>query len=125
MDYGVPLGHRFRALKFWFVLRYFGREGLQRILRTHIAMAKEFASWVEKDSRFELAAPVPFSTICFRYKGSDDENRALLEKVNANGTVFISHTTLADKIVLRVAIGNLGTRLDDVRQAWELIRRLA
>jgi aromatic-L-amino-acid decarboxylase len=125
MDYGVPLGHRFRSLKFWFVLRYFGREGLQAILRSHINMAKEFASWVEQDSRFEISAPVPFSTVCFRYKGSDDENRALLERVNANGKVFISHTTLGGKIVLRVAIGNLGTRREDVRSAWELIRELA
>jgi aromatic-L-amino-acid/L-tryptophan decarboxylase len=121
----VPLGHRFRALKFWFVLRYFGREGLQAILRSHLQMAKDFASWVEKDSRFELSAPVPFSTVCFRYKGSDDDNRALLERVNANGKVFISHTTLGGKIVLRVAIGNLGTRSEDVRAAWELIQRLA
>jgi aromatic-L-amino-acid decarboxylase len=125
MDYGVPLGHRFRALKFWFVLRYFGREGLQAILRSHIQMAKEFASWVEKDSRFELSAPAPFSTVCFRYKGSDDDNRALLEKVNANGKVFISHTNLEGRIVLRVAIGNLGTRREDVRAAWELIQAQA
>lgn len=125
MDYGVPLGHRFRSLKFWFVLRYFGREGLQAILRSHIAMAKEFASWVKKDSRFELSAPVPFSTVCFRYKGTDAENRALIDRVNANGKIFISHTTLGGKIVLRVAIGNLGTRISDVRAAWELIQSLA
>ena len=125
MDYGVPLGHRFRSLKFWFVLRYFGREGLRAILRSHIAMAKEFASWVKKDSRFELSAPVPFSTVCFRYKGTDDENRALIDRVNANGKVFISHTTLGGKIVLRGAIGNLGTRISDVRAAWELIQSLA
>jgi aromatic-L-amino-acid decarboxylase len=125
MDYGVPLGHRFRALKFWFVLRYFGREGLQAILRSHIKMAREFASWVEQDSRFEISAPVPFSTVCFRYKGSDNDNRALLESVNAKGKVFISHTNLGGKIVLRVAIGNLGTRREDVRDAWELIRGLA
>jgi aromatic-L-amino-acid decarboxylase len=125
MDYGVPLGHRFRALKFWFVLRYFGLEGLQAILRSHTAMAKEFAAWVREDSRFELSAPVPFSTICFRYKGTDEDNRALIERVNASGKIFISHTNLAGKIVLRVAIGNLGTRQEDVRSAWEIIQQAA
>lgn len=125
MDYGVPLGHRFRSLKFWFVLRYFGLEGFRSILRAHIAMAQEFVAWIGEDGRFELSAPVPFSTVCFRYKGSDDDNRALLERVNASGKVFISHTNLGGKIVLRVAIGNLGTRREDIREAWEIIRRAA
>lgn len=122
MDYGVPLGHRFRALKFWFILRYFGLEGFRSLLRAHIALAEEFASWVKEDSRFEIVAPVPFSVVCFRAKGSDNENRAILEKVNASGKVFISHTTLDGRIVLRMAIGNLGTRRSDVRLAWEVIQ---
>ena len=122
MDYGVPLGHRFRALKFWFVLRYFGREGLQRMLRTHIAWAKEFASWVDEDSRFQRVAPVPFSVVCFRLNASDDENRALLERVNASGEVFLSSTVLNDQVVLRVAIGNLGTTRKDVEGCWEIIK---
>jgi aromatic-L-amino-acid decarboxylase len=125
MDYGVPLGHRFRALKFWFVLRYFGLEGFRAILRSHNALAKEFASWVRKDDRFELSAPVPFSTVCFRFKGSDEENRALIGKANASGKIFISHTNLAGKIVLRVAIGNLGTRKEDVESAWQIIQQAA
>ena len=125
MDYGVPLGHRFRSLKFWFVLRYFGLEGLRSILRAHIEMAREFVTWVQQDSRFELSAPVPFSTVCFRYKGSDEENRRLIDRANASGKIFISHTNLAGKIVMRVAIGNLGTRKEDVREAWEIIRKAA
>ena len=91
MDYGVPLGHRFRSLKFWFILRYFGREGLQAILRSHIAMAQQFAAWVDEDSRFERVAPVPFSTICFRFKGSDELNHRLIRRVNETGKFFLSH----------------------------------
>lgn len=121
MDYGVPLGHRFRSLKLWFLLRYFGRERLQNILRSHIAFAQEFASWVDADERFERPAPTPFSTVCFRYKGTDDENRAILVKVNHSGKVFLSHTELNGKIVLRLAVGNLGTRLEDVKLAWTLV----
>ena len=122
MDYGVPLGHRFRALKFWFVLRYFGREGLQRMLRMHIAWAKEFASWVDADSRFQRVAPVPFSVVCFRLNAGDDENRALLERVNASGKVFLSSTVLNNQVVLRVAIGNLGTTRKDLENCWDIVK---
>lgn len=122
MDYGVPLGRRFRALKFWFVLRYFGREGIQRALRAHIAWAKRLAAMIEGDARFEVVAPVPFSVVCFRYRGSDEENRAILERVNSGGKLYISHTELGGRVVLRVAIGNLGTTWDDVAQGWEIIR---
>jgi aromatic-L-amino-acid/L-tryptophan decarboxylase len=122
MDYGVPLGHRFRSLKLWFVLRYFGREGIQQLLRNHIAWAKKFADLVDAHPRFERVAPAPFSVVCFRYKGSDDENSALLERVNASGEVFLSHTALNGHYVLRLAIGNLGTTWADVERAWELIQ---
>ena len=81
MDYGVQLGRRFRALKLWFVLRYFGREGIASILRDHIAMAQEFAGWVRSDERFEVVAPVTFSLVCFRMRGPDEPNRAMLEQV--------------------------------------------
>jgi aromatic-L-amino-acid/L-tryptophan decarboxylase len=123
MDYGVPLGHRFRALKFWFVLRYFGLHGLQRMLRAHIAWAQEFAFWVDADSRFQRVAPVPFSVVCFRLNATDDENRALLNRVNSSGKVFLSSTALNGQIVLRVAIGNLGTTRKDVQDCWEIIKK--
>jgi aromatic-L-amino-acid decarboxylase len=122
MDYGVPLGHRFRALKFWFVLRYFGREGMQRMLRTHIAWAKEFASWIDADPRFECIASVNFSVVCFRLKSSDEENRSLLERINASGSVFLSSTVLNGQLVLRIAIGNLGTTRKDVANCWEIVK---
>ncbi len=122
MDYGVPLGRRFRSLKLWFLMRYFGRERIREFLRAHMAWARELASWIDADPRFERVAPVPFSVVCFRYKGTDDENQRLIECVNASGKVFLSHTFLSGRLVLRVAIGNLGTTCDDVRLAWDLIR---
>ncbi|MGE5205056.1 MAG: pyridoxal phosphate-dependent decarboxylase family protein [Chlamydiota bacterium] len=125
MDYGVPLGHRFRALKLWFILRYFGREHLQQILRTHMEWAGRIAREIQADSPFEVVAHVRFSVVCFRYKGSDDDNRRILEKVNASGKFFISHTELGNRYVLRLAIGNLGTTWDDVQRAWEMIKEVA
>ena len=120
MDYAVPLGRRFRALKFWFVLRYFGRERLAGILHTHIQWAQDLAELIEQDSRFEISAPHPFSTVCFRFRGSDEENMAILERVNASGKFYISQTRLKGKTVLRIAVGNLGTTWDDVRACWEM-----
>jgi aromatic-L-amino-acid decarboxylase len=122
MDYGVPLGRRFRSLKLWFVMRYFGRERIAAILRSHVAWAREFANLVDADERFERVAPVPLSVVCFRYRGSDGENRALLDRVNATGRVFLSHTELHGRFVIRMAIGNQGTTREDVLGAWELIR---
>jgi aromatic-L-amino-acid decarboxylase len=122
MDYGIPLGRRFRSLKLWFALRYFGREGIVEVLRSHVRWAGEFAAMVDADPRFERVAPAPFSAVCFRYKGSDEENQALIDCVNASGKFFLSHTVLNGKFVARLAIGNLATTREDVREAWELIR---
>jgi aromatic-L-amino-acid decarboxylase len=125
MDYGVPLGHRFRALKLWFVMRYFGRERIEAMLRSHIQWAKDFATLVDAHPKFERAAPVPLSVVCFRYKGSDDENRAIIEKVNASGRVFIASTVLNGKLTLRLAIGQLQTEWKDVQEAWDLLQQAA
>jgi aromatic-L-amino-acid/L-tryptophan decarboxylase len=121
-EYSVNLGRRFRSLKLWFVLRYYGREGIVRILREHIRLAKLLASWIEADSRFEVSAPVPFSLVCFRFKGSDDDNRALYERINGSGKAFVSSTVLHGKYVLRLAIGNIATTEEDIRLTWDLIR---
>jgi len=123
MDYGVPLGRRFRALKLWFVMRYYGREGLAQLIREHIRTAQEFAKEVDADRLFERTAPTPFSTVCFRYRGTDDENRAILERVNSSGVTFLSGTTLNGRYTLRLAIGNRGTRREHVERAWNAIRR--
>ncbi len=125
MDYGVPLGHRFRGLKLWFILRYFGREGVMQFLRRHNELAQEFAAWVDADPRFERVAPVPFSVVCFRLRASDELNKALLDKVNASRTIFLSHTALNGQYVIRIAIGNIATALKDVNLAWKLILQAA
>jgi len=124
-EYSLALGRRFRSLKLWFVLRYFGRQGITAILRSHMAMARDLAQRISGDSRFELAAPVLFSLVCFRYRGSDQDNRSLLDRINASGRAFLSGTTLHGKFVLRLAIGNVATTEGDVLQTWEWIRTLA
>jgi aromatic-L-amino-acid decarboxylase len=149
MDYGPQLGRRFRALKFWFVLRYFGVEGLRDRLRNQIALAREFADWVDQSEHFERLAPVPFSLVCFRAHPAsfkkeaarsleqspnlphwsrdveyventlDILNERLLEEVNRRGRVFLSHTKLLDRFSLRLAIGNIRTTRDHVKMAWD------
>ena len=122
MDYGVPLGHRFRALKLWFVLRYFGQERIQAILRSHIQLARRFAELVDADPEFERVAPTPFSVVCFRYKGTDEENKKMLETINATGRVFMAHTMLNGRVAVRLAIGNLATTWEDLLETWELLK---
>ena len=123
MDYGVPLGRRFRALKLWFVLRYYGREGIIAILREHIRCAQELAKLVAADPDFEIAAPHPLSVVCFRYRGSDDDNRRLMDAVNATGVAFLSHTVLNGRFVIRLAIGNIATTWKDVVTVWDLVKK--
>jgi aromatic-L-amino-acid decarboxylase len=122
MDYGVPMGRRFRALKLWFVMRSYGHQGLVATIREHVRLARGFAGQVEADARFEVAAPVHFSVVNFRFKGSDDDNRRILERVNAAGTVFLSSTVLHGKFTLHLAVGNYQTAERHVRQAWELVK---
>jgi len=124
-DYGLALGRRFRSLKLWAVLRCYGREGLQRVIREHIRLAGLFESWVRDEPGWEVTAPRHFSLVCFRREGSDEENEALLERVNASGEAFLSHTKLGGRYVLRLAIGQERTTEDDVRLAWEVLRREA
>jgi aromatic-L-amino-acid/L-tryptophan decarboxylase len=124
-EYGPALGRRFRSLKLWAVLRCYGRAGLQRIVREHVRLAELFARWVDEDPQWELVAPQRFSLVVFRRKGSDDENEALLERANRSGEIFISHTRLGGRYVLRLAIGNARTTEDDVRRAWDVLRDLA
>jgi aromatic-L-amino-acid decarboxylase len=122
-EYGPALGRRFRSLKLWAVLRCFGAEGLRAIHREHMRLAELFAGWVENDPEWELVAPQRFSLVVFRRNGSDAENEAILERANASGDIFLSHTKLDGRYVLRLAIGNARTTEDDVRRAWEVLRR--
>src|SRR5262249_37542754 len=121
-DYSVALGRRFRALKLWFALRSYGKEGLARILREQIRIANDLADVIRRDPDFELAAPVEFSLVCFRKKGSDESNRELLNQINASGHAFLTGTTLNGKFVLRLAIGNVAVTAEDVATTWAMIR---
>ena len=130
MDYGIQLGRRFRALKFWFVLRYYGADGLRKMLQEHIRLGKLFASWIEEHPMFELLAPTPFSTICFRAKpyGWNDEtkldqlNENLLNQINSTGKLFITHTKLNGKFTIRLVISGLRQEERHVTDAWQLIQ---
>ena len=125
MDYGPALGRRFRALKLWAVIRCYGRSGLQERIREHVRLAQLFASWVEAEPGWEVVAPVPFSVVCFRRDASDEENQAIVERANATGEVFFSPTVLRDRVVLRLAVGNLRTTAEDVERAWAVLREAA
>lgn len=124
-EYGPALGRRFRALKLWAVIRCYGREGLQAVIREHVRLAELFEGWVRAEPGWELCAPRPFSVVCFRREGPDEENEALLQRVNASGEAFLSHTKLDGRYVIRLAIGNAWTTEDDVRRAWDVLRREA
>ena len=130
-DWGIPLGRRFRALKLWFVIRSYGVEGLQEILRKHIRLAREFRGWVEAHPRFEVMAPTPFSLVCFRLNDGrpevelNDLNMSLLGAVNGSGRAFLSHTALRGRCVLRLAVASRTTEERHVAAAWELIQKKA
>jgi aromatic-L-amino-acid decarboxylase len=128
-EYGIQLGRRFRALKLWVLIRYFGADGIAARIREHCRMAKEFASWVEADPDWELLAPVPFSVVCFRCKAGPDEagservNAKIMERVNSSGRIFLSHTKLRERYAIRLALGNPRTTMDHVRTCWDLLRK--
>jgi aromatic-L-amino-acid/L-tryptophan decarboxylase len=130
-DWGIPLGRRFRALKLWFVLRYYGLEGLQKMVREHIRLAQLFKGWVEETPDFELMAPVPLSLVCFRINDGREEvgleriNRELLSRLNASGRMLLTQTALKGKYVLRMSIGSRTTEERHVRDAWVLIKQTA
>jgi aromatic-L-amino-acid/L-tryptophan decarboxylase len=125
MDTGIQLGRRFRALKLWMVIRHFGADGLRARLAEHMRLARLFAGWVDASDDFERTAPVPFSVVCFRARGTDERNEALLERLNGSGELFLSHTRLAGRYTLRLAIGNLHTTETHISRAWATIRRIA
>lgn len=131
MDYGIQLGRRFRSLKLWFIIRYFGVDGLASRIKNHIKLAKEFAEWVDNENDFELMAPVLFSTICFRYNpGNKTEeelnnlNEKLFEKINSSGKIFLSHTKLNGKFVIRLTIGSIRHERRHIEEAWQIIKKL-
>jgi aromatic-L-amino-acid decarboxylase len=124
-DWQVPLGRRFRALKLWFVLRWYGAAGLRAHIRTGIAMAQDFAEWVRKDARFEIVAPHPFSLVCFRLRATDAVNQELLRQLNGSGALYLTHTKVRDQYALRFAIGAPQTTSAHVADGWRRIQETA
>jgi len=132
MDTGIQLGRRFRALKLWMVLRHFGADGIRARLTEHMRLARLFADWIDASTTFERMAPVPFSVVCFRARGATNDehtverlNERLLDAVNATGEIFLSHTRLEGRYVLRLAVGNLHTTEAHVARAWALLQEKA
>jgi len=130
-DWGIQLGRRFRALKLWFVIRSYGVDGLQAMVREHLRLAGLFRGWLEADRRFELLAPADLGLVCFRLNDGRDEagldalNRELLARINGTGRVFLTHTTLRGKFTVRLVVGQRTTRERHVGEAWEIISSAA
>jgi aromatic-L-amino-acid decarboxylase len=132
-EYQPQLGRRFRALKLWIQLRWFGLDGLRRRIERHIDLAEEFAGWVDAAPDWERLAPVPFATVCFRWNprsgpdeaALDERNAAIIDAVNRTGEIFLSHTRLAGRFTIRLSVGNLRTERRHVERAWQLLREAA
>jgi aromatic-L-amino-acid decarboxylase len=136
-EYGIQLGRRFRALKLWMIIRYFGHSGLAARIREHCRLARLFATWVEESPDWELLAPTPLSVVSFRATGPAREgeteeeresrldalNERLINAVNASGAAFLTHTKLRGRFAIRLAVGNIRTTEEHVRKAWELLER--
>ena len=121
-DWHIQLGRRFRSLKLWFVIRHYGVEGLQHHVREHVRLSQDFADWVRRDNRFEVAAPVPLNLVCFRHKGGDTANQAIMDRLNHSGDLFLTHTKLKGKLTLRLCVGQTNTKMRHVEKAWKRIK---
>jgi aromatic-L-amino-acid decarboxylase len=124
-DWHIQLGRRFRSLKLWFVIRHYGIDGLQFHVRQHVALAQQFAEWVRNDDRFELAAPAPLNLVCFRHRAGDSASQLLMDRLNASGDVFMTHTKLNGKFTLRFCVGQTNTEARHVANAWKRIQEEA
>ena len=124
-DWQIPLGRRFRSLKLWFVIRHYGVQGLQHHIRRHVELAQNFRNWIERDARFELAAPVPLNLVCFRHKGGDQVNQVIMDRLNRSGDLYLTHTRLNDRLTLRFCVGQTNTEARHVERAWERIQEEA
>jgi aromatic-L-amino-acid/L-tryptophan decarboxylase len=124
-DWHIPLGRRFRSLKLWFVIRHYGVEGLRHHIRRHIEVAQKFASWVQADDRFELAAPTPLNLVCFRHRAGDAANQTIMDRLNQSGDLYLTHTRLDNRLTLRLCVGQTHTELRHVERAWSRIREEA
>ncbi len=121
-DWHVPLGRRFRALKLWFVIRHYGVNGLQHHIREHVALAQDFKQWVIDSDEFELAVDTPLNLVCFRHRDGDGVTEAIMQTVNRDGGMYLTHTRLGDRFTLRMSIGQTGTQRRHVAKAWEQLQ---
>ena len=121
-DWHIQLGRRFRSLKLWFVIRHYGIEGLQHHIREHVRLAQQFVAWVRNDARFELAAPAKLNLVCFRLRSGDHANQLLMDRLNASGDLFLTHTRLDGKLTLRLCVGQTNTQARHVERAWQRIQ---
>lgn len=124
-DWHIPLGRRFRSLKLWFVLRYYGIEGLQFHVRRHVALAQQFLGWVANDNRFEVPVAAPLNLVCFRLRAGDKPNEELMNRLNRSGDLYLTHTKLNGKFTLRMCIGQTNTEERHVEHAWKRIQEEA
>jgi broad specificity phosphatase PhoE len=124
-NWQIPLGRRFRALKLWFVIRHYGVEGLQDHVRRHVEIAQRFAEWVRSDPDFEVLAPHPLNLVCFAHRRGDEYSRRILERVNEEGRMFVSHAELKGRYAIRMSIGQTHTEERHVRGAWDRIHEAA
>src|SRR5262249_929172 len=124
-DWHIPLGRRFRALKLWFVIRHYGVEGLRHHVRSQVALAHEFARWIESSEKFRLVGPATLNLVCFRHVAGDEFNRKLLDRLNRSGRLYLTHTTLDGQYTLRFCVGQSQTERRHVEQAWDRIRQTA
>jgi aromatic-L-amino-acid/L-tryptophan decarboxylase len=129
-DWGIQLGRRFRALKLWFVIRNYGVEGIRDMVRRHVALAEQFSQWLQQEPGFEILAPVNLSLVCFRYvkeglnnEALNDMNKQLLEKINATGEVYLTHTVLSGKYCMRLSIGGRTTQEKHVDKVFSLLKK--
>ena len=123
-DWGIPLGRRFRALKLWNVINYYGVEGLQTFIREHMDNTQTLRSWIESDERFEIMAKTPLTLICFRHKNGDAFTEELLNQINESGKAYMTHTKLNDQYVIRFSVGQSTTTLNHLKSTWDLIVRI-
>jgi aromatic-L-amino-acid decarboxylase len=124
-DWQIPLGRRFRSLKLWFVIRHYGVQGLRHHVRRHVELAQKFASWVEQNERFELAMRPPLNLVCFRHRGGDELNQQLMDRLNQSGDLYLTHTSMHDRLTLRLCVGQTNTEFRHVERAWQRIQDIA
>jgi aromatic-L-amino-acid decarboxylase len=124
-DWQIALGRRFRSLKLWFVIRHYGVKGLRHHVRRHVELARKFCDWVQAHERFELAVPAPLNLVCFRHKGGDAFNQELMDRLNQSGDLYLTHSSMHDRLTLRLCVGQTQTEYRHVELAWKKICEVA